>query len=222
MLWHIMSLFSRFGHHEFVVATGHKGSVISDYFLNYRSRNSDFTVDLVSNSVEIHASDVPNWQVTVVDTGEETMTGGRVRRLSRYLEGSPFLLTYGDGLSSVDINCLIDFHRTQGKIATVTAVRPTARFGEIQLSESGVTSFREKPQTTQGLINGGFFVFQPEFLDLIDSDSSILEQEPLERLVAMGQLSAFVHEGFWQCVDTKRDLDYLNQLSQLDQLPWMQ
>lgn len=221
LLWHIMTSFSGYGHTEFVIATGHKASVIKDYFLNYRSLNSDFTVDLASNALEIHAANVPDWKVTIVDTGEETMTGGRVKRLAPFIDNSPFLLTYGDGLSNVDITKLIDFHMSHGKLVTVTAVRPAARFGEIQLSGDTVTIFQEKPQTAQGLINGGYFVVEPNFLDFIDSDESVLEREPLERVVAAGQLAAFVHDGFWQCMDTKRDLDYLNQLALMDQVPWM-
>ncbi len=220
ILWHIMNIYAAGGHRDFVLALGYKASLVKEYFLNYYSLNADFSVDLASGDVAYHSAPRVDWRVTLVDTGLDTMTGGRVRRLREYIGNEPFLLTYGDGVSDIDLDALLRFHRAHGRMATVTAVHPGARFGELALDGDVVSSFKEKPQITQGWINGGFFVLQPEFLDLIDGDSTVLEREPLERVAAMGQLRAYRHEGFWQCMDTVRDRSYLEELWNLGKAPW--
>jgi glucose-1-phosphate cytidylyltransferase len=221
ILWHIMKAYSAYGHTEFFVALGYKGEVIKDYFLNYYSLNSDLTVDLGTGSITHHNSDTDDWRITLVDTGISAMTGARVKRMQSYLETETFFLTYGDGLSDLDLNSLLRFHRSHGKLVTVTAVHPGARFGELYLNEQMVVDFAEKPQVRQGWINGGFFVIEPGFFDYIDSDdSSILEKAPLERAAHDGQLMAYRHEGFWHCMDTKRDHDALEQLWKSGSPPW--
>lgn len=220
ILWHIMRRYAHFGHTKFIVALGYKSEIIKDYFLNYRSLNADFTVDLATGKIQTHGVDNNNWSVTLLDTGISTMTGGRLKRLSKYLGNEPFMLTYGDGLSDLDVNKLLEFHYSHGRMVTVTSVRPIARFGELEIDGSKVTTFQEKPQMNQGWINGGYFVIQPEFLNLIDNDQTILEQEPLEQACKMGELMAFTHDGFWQCIDTKRDLDLLRDLWDRKEAPW--
>ena len=220
ILWHIMNTYAKFEYKDFYVALGYKAEVIKEYFLNYRSLNSDFTVDLSNGIVVAHQQDAVNWRVTLVDTGLNTMTGGRVKRMKDYIGNEAFLLTYGDGLADIDINSLIDFHKEHGKMVTVSAVHPGARFGELGLDGDLVISFKEKPQTTQGWINGGYFVIEPEFFDLIEGDSTILEQDPLERASQMGELMSFQHDGFWQCMDTKRDRDTLELLWKSCNAPW--
>lgn len=212
ILWHIMSHYSKFGYNEFVLALGYKAEVIKNYFLNYSTLSSDFTVNLKSGELDFHDRVGQDWKVTLIDTGLNSMTGGRLGRLRHILSDEPFLLTYGDGLSNVDIRALVDFHRSKNKMVTVTTVRPGARFGELDIDGDNVRSFKEKPQTTQGWINGGFFVIEPRFLDFIACDNTVLEQEPLERVASDGQLNAFKHEGFWQCMDTVRDRNYLDDL----------
>jgi glucose-1-phosphate cytidylyltransferase len=202
------------------VALGYKGTLIKEYFLHYRSLNADFTVDLATGSVVSHQVDDADWRVTLVDTGLESMTGGRVKRLQSFIGNEPFMLTYGDGVADIDLNALLNFHRSHGKMITVTAVRPGARFGELMIDEGKVNSFQEKPQMGQGWINGGFFVIQPEFFDLITADKSILEKEPLEAAARMGELMAYQHDGFWQCMDTKRDHDTLEDLWQKGAAAW--
>ena len=182
--------------------------------------NSDFTVDLKTGSVTPHQLNEVDWKVTLVDSGLHSMTGGRVRRMQSYIGNETCLLTYGDGLSDIDLSRLIDFHKQHGKMVTVTAVHPGARFGELEMNGDHVSSFQEKPQTRQGWINGGYFVIEPEFFDLIDNDKTILEQEPLEIAAKMGELMAFRHEGFWQCMDTKRDNDLLEEHWQKGEAPW--
>lgn len=221
LIWHIMSRFAKYGHTEFVIALGYRGDVIKQYFLNYRTLNSNFTVNLIGGEIIIHDKEVPDWSVTLIDTGLSTQTGGRLRRLADYLKDSPFMLTYGDGVADVDIETLLAFHKNHGKTVTVTAVHPGARFGELELNQNQVTSFAEKPQIRQGWINGGFFVIEPKFLELIADDSTILERAPLENLAQNQELMAFTHEGFWHCVDTKRDLEVLESMWQEDRAIWL-
>lgn len=221
ILWHIMQAFAHFGHKDFYIALGYKAEVIKEYFLNYRALNSDFTVDLASGSVSPHQFDPVDWKVTLVDTGRSTMTGGRVKRMQSFIGNEPFLLTYGDGVANVDLNELIAFHRSHGKMVTVTAVRPAARFGELELDDDRVSSFQEKPQLHGGWINGGFFVIEPAFFDLITDDHFMLEREPLTRAAAMGELMAYRHDGFWQCMDSKRDHDLLESMWGHGNPPWL-
>ncbi|XDZ70414.1 glucose-1-phosphate cytidylyltransferase [Alphaproteobacteria bacterium LSUCC0744] len=220
ILWHIMRTYAHFGHKDFYLALGYKAEVIREYFLHYHLVNSDCTVDLSSGKVVPHQTDEADWRVTLVQTGLNSMTGGRVKRLQSFFCDEPFMLTYGDGLANIDLNALLKFHRSHGKMVTVTAVRPGARFGELMIDSDQVKSFQEKPQMGQGWINGGYFVIQPEFFDLIAGDSTILEREPLEEVARMGELMAFRHDGFWQCMDTKRDRDSLEQLWQAGSAPW--
>ena len=224
MLWHIMSLYSRFGFNDFVIALGYKSEYIKEYFLNFYAKNSDFTINLEDNTISYHKYSENKWKVTLVDTGFSTMTGGRVKRLKPFLEESDnFMMTYGDGLSDVNISQLRDFHASHNKLATVTSVRPNARFGELSIDiQSQVTSLQEKPQVHDGWINGGFFVFRREFLSLIDDDHTILEKSPLMKAAMSNELMAFKHEGFWQCMDTKRDRDYLNQIWDTGNTPWLE
>jgi glucose-1-phosphate cytidylyltransferase len=220
ILWHIMHTYARFGHKEFYIALGYKAEVIKEYFLNYRALNSDFTVDLATGVVHPHQLDSVDWKVTLVNTGDSTMTGGRVKRMQPFIGDEPFLLSYGDGVANVDLDDLLRFHKFHGKMVTVTAVRPAARFGELELDQERVSSFQEKPQLHDGWINGGFFVVQPEFFDLIPDDQSMLEREPLTRAVAMGELMAYRHEGFWHCMDSKRDHDLLEAMWAQGTAPW--
>ena len=220
ILWHIMRSYAHFGHKDFYVALGYKAEVIKEYFLHYRTLNADFTVDLGTGAVTPHQLDEVDWRVTLVDTGQNSMTGGRVKRMQPFIGNETCLLTYGDGVADIDLDALVAFHRSHGKLATVTAVHPGARFGELQLDNLRVTSFQEKPQLGQGWINGGYFVIEPGFFDLIAGDSTILEREPLEQVARMGELMAFKHEGFWQCMDTKRDRDSLENMWQQKSAPW--
>jgi glucose-1-phosphate cytidylyltransferase len=210
ILWHIMKIYDHYGYRRFAIPVGYQGHVIKEYFLGYRDRYADFTVDLVGGMVARHADASEPWTVTVVETGAATMTGGRIKRL----------VTYGDGVANVDIEKLVRFHERHGRLATVTAVRPPARFGAMELHEDRVTSFAEKPQTGAGWINGGFFVFERAVLDYIDGDDMSLEREPLERLAAEGELMAFRHPGFWEPMDTQRDLDSLNRQWASGEAPW--
>ena len=212
ILWRIMKTFANYGHNEFFIALGYKSEVIKDYFLNYYTLNSDFTVDLNSGSVTTHREGRLDWKITLIDTGKDSMTGGRLLRMKEYINDEPFFLTYGDGLSDVNLDNLLSFHKSHGKLVTVTAVHPGARFGELLIENDEVKIFQEKPQTQKGWINGGYFIMQPEFLDFIENHNTILEKEPLEIASKKGQLMAFKHEGFWQCMDTKRDKEYLEQL----------
>jgi len=220
ILWHIMCTYARYGHKDFYLALGYRAEVIKEYFLHYRSLNADFSVDLATGIVTPHQTDDADWRVTLVHTGLESMTGGRVKRLQRFIGNETFMLTYGDGLAKVDLDRLLAFHRSHGKLVTVMAVHPGARFGELEVVGDRVDSFQEKPQTRQGWVNGGYFVIEPRFFDLIAGDATILEREPLEQAAKMGELMAFRHEGFWQCMDTKRDRDALENLWQSGQVPW--
>lgn len=221
LLWHIMSRYAMYGHTDFIVALGYRADVIKRYFLNYREVNSDFTIDLQNGNVRIHNDENNSWTVTLVDTGQETMTGGRLLRLRHLLESESFLLTYGDGVADVNIENLIKFHQKDPKLVTVTAVHPGARFGELLLENGNVLSFAEKPQIGQGWINGGFFVMEPGVFDYLADDTTILERKPLEDIAQLGMMNAFQHEGFWHCVDTKRDLEVLEQLWQSEQRIWL-
>ena len=220
LLWHLMQSFASHGYREFVIAAGYKSQIIKQYFLNYRLLNSDLSVDLSTGEVLEQSDSHLDWKVTVVDTGEHTMTGGRLKRLSKYLDKERFILTYGDGLSNVDINRLVQFHIETQKLATVTAVHPVARFGELTLNNEVVTSFKEKPQTSLGWINGGFFVMEPECLNYIENDQTVLEKYPLSKLAEEGNLAAFRHDGFWQCMDTRRDRDSLEESWISGNAPW--
>ncbi len=220
ILWRIMNHYAEYGHHDFYVALGYKSEVIKEYFLNYYTLNNDFSVNLASGDIEINQVNKLNWRVTLADTGLNTMTGGRLKKMKKYIGGDTFLLSYGDGISDVNIDKLLKFHKSHGKLITVTAVHPSARFGELVLDDNNIVrKFEEKPQTQKGWINGGFFVIEPDFLDLIDNEDTILEKEPLERASLSGQLMAFKHEGFWRCMDTKRDRDSLQKLWERGELP---
>jgi glucose-1-phosphate cytidylyltransferase len=220
MLWHIMNTYAKFGHKDFYLALGYKAEIIKKYFLNYKTLNSDFTVNLSNDELDIHQEGIVDWSVTLLDTGLNSMTGGRVKRMKNFIGNEPFLLTYGDGVADINIEALIKFHKGHGKMATVSAVHPGARFGELDINNNIVSSFKEKPQVTQGWINGGYFVIEPEFFELIEGDDTILEKEPLEQAAKMGELMAFKHEGFWQCMDTKRDRDSLEDLWEISSAPW--
>jgi glucose-1-phosphate cytidylyltransferase len=220
ILWHIMKTYAAFGHKDFYLALGYKAEYVKEYFLNYRSLNADFTIDLGSGSIKSHKSDDVDWRVTLVDTGLNSMTGGRVRRMRELVGNERFLLTYGDGVADIDLDALLAFHQKHGRMVTVSAVRPSARFGELEIDAARVSSFREKPQAGQGWINGGYFVVEPAFFDLIEGDATVLEREPLERAARMGELMAYTHAGYWQCMDTKRDRDSLEELWQSGNAPW--
>jgi glucose-1-phosphate cytidylyltransferase len=212
ILWHIMQTFASFNHKDFYIALGYKSEVIKEFFLNYRALNSDFTIDLKSGNITSDQKDFTDWRVTLLNTGENTMTGGRAKRMVNFANNETIMLTYGDGVADVDINKLLSFHKSHGKMITMTAVRPAARFGELKLDGNKVVSFEEKPQMNDGWVNGGYFVIEPAFFNLIEGDSTLLEREPLERAVSMGELMAYRHEGFWQCMDTKRDHELLESL----------
>jgi len=212
ILWHIMRSYAHFGHKDFYLALGYKAEIIKEYFLNYHSLSTDFTIDLSSGVVEPHSTEYVDWRVTLVNTGLDTMTGGRLKRLRSFIGNEPFMLTYGDGVADIDINALLKFHKSHGKMVTMSAVRPAARFGDLDFDGDKISSFQEKPQLHEGWINGGFFIIEPEFFDLIDDDTQMLEREPLERVVAAGELMAYKHQGFWCCMDTKRDRDLLESM----------
>jgi glucose-1-phosphate cytidylyltransferase len=222
ILWHIMKLYACHGIEDFVVCLGFKGYMIKEYFVNYCLHQSDITVDVGSNSIRMHGAPAENWKVTLVDTGEETMTGGRLKRTAKYLDEDTFCMTYGDGVGDIDVTDLIRFHRSHGAAATVTATQPPGRFGSLRLSdcEELVEGFQEKPPGDGGWINGGFFVLSRSVLDLIEDDRTVWESGPLERLAASGQLHAYKHKGFWQPMDTLRDKNHLEQLWQTGQAPW--
>lgn len=221
ILWHIMNHYAHYGYKDFVVALGYKGEVIKDYFLQYYARNNDFTIDLSNGSVKYINEHTRDWRVTLVDTGAASMTGGRVLRLKDVIGQEDFMMTYGDAVSDVNIGELVRRYREAGRLAMVTAVHPTARFGELQIDDADfVRSFKEKPQVNQGWINGGFFVLSPRVFDYIENDLTTFEAEPLERLAAEGQLKTYRHEGFWQCMDTARDRDMLNKMWDENRAPW--
>lgn len=212
ILWHIMKIFEHHALNDFVLALGYKNEIIKEYFSKYSLLNSDFSIDLKSGNMEMHQVQSEDWNVTLVDTGLETMTGGRIKRLKDFIGNQTFMVTYGDGVGNIDIKNLIKFHKSHKRLATVTAVRPQARFGELEIVDDCVKSFKEKPQLDQGWINGGFFVLEPEVFDLISDDSVMFERQPLEELSSEENLMAYKHHGFWKCMDTKRDLEILNDL----------
>lgn len=220
ILWHIMRIYAARGFNEFLVACGYKGELIKEYFHNFSIHSSDYFIDLASGNRTVVNGCGVDWRVGLIDTGLETMTGGRLLRLRRFLGDEPFMVTYGDGLGDINVCALAEFHRSHGKIATVTAVRPPSRFGNLTLSGSSVCEFAEKPQADDGWINGGFFVFNPEIFDYLEDDESILEREPLERLARERQLMAFRHAGFWQPMDTLRERMLLDALWASGKAPW--
>jgi glucose-1-phosphate cytidylyltransferase len=221
ILWHIMTLYSRHGFNDFVVCLGYRGYMIKEYFANYVLHNADVTIDLAKGAIEYHATKHEPWRVTLVETGEHTMTGGRLKQVARYLDAAePFFLTYGDGLSDVDLTALAAFHRQHGREATVTAVAPPGRFGALEIDQGRVERFSEKPPGDNGLINGGFFVLNPSVLGRIDGDDTVWENAPLEGLAHDGQLMAFRHDGFWAAMDTLRDKNQLESLWASGAAPW--
>ena len=220
ILWHIMMHYSQFGHNDFVLGLGYKGEFIKKYFVDYCSLESNLKVDVGSGTVERHANDHPHWKVELIDTGIATLTGGRIKRLAPYLGNETFMLTWGDGVSNVDLHQLLKFHRSHGKLATVTAVRPPARFGHMTFDGDKVLEFSEKPQAAEGWINGAFFVLEPRIFDYIAGDETQWEKEPMERLSREGQLMAYRHADFWQCMDTLRDRVLLESLWQKGDAPW--
>jgi glucose-1-phosphate cytidylyltransferase len=221
ILWHIMKLYAHFGFNDFVIGLGYKGDYIKRWMIEYSSLQGDLRVSLKDGEVRILEGDREDWTVALVDTGLSTMTGGRIKRLAPHMDNKTFMLTWGDGVADLDVNRLLDFHRSHGKLATVTAVRPPARFGSMTLDgDGGVTTFSEKPQLGEGWINGAFFVLEPGVLDYVADDMTQWEREPLERLAADGQLMAYRHESFWQCMDTLRDKVLLEQLWASERPPW--
>jgi len=219
VLWHILKIFSVHGIHDFVICLGYRGYLIKEYFANYFLHTSDVTLDLVANRMEVHRRQAEPWRITLVDTGEETQTAGRLKRVASYLDGT-FCFTYGDGLSDVNVRELVAFHECQGRLATVTAVQPAGRFGALDIEGQRIVRFHEKPPGDGSWVNGGFFVLEPAVLDYIEGDATVWEREPLERLASDGQLSAFRHEGFWQPMDTLRDKNRLEALWTSGSAPW--
>ncbi len=222
ILWHIMKIYSYYGYNDFIVCLGYKGYLIKEYFAHYFLHESDITFDFRENNAQIiHNQHAEPWKVTLVNTGIETMTGGRVKRIKSYVDGQPFMLTYGDGVADVNIQELVNYHNHHGKIATVTSVQPSGRFGALELSdENQVLGFQEKPRGDGNWINGGFFVLQPEVFDYIEGDQTIFERDPLERLAKNAQFMAYKHYGFWQPMDTLRDKNYLDKLWKTGTAPW--
>jgi glucose-1-phosphate cytidylyltransferase len=220
MLWHIMNIYASYGYKEFVLALGYKGELIKDYFLNYHYRARSLTVKLDTGDIVLHGGNNEDWIVHLIDTGSDTQTGGRIKQLANFIGDEPFMLTYGDGVSNIDIPALLEFHRRQGRLATVTAVRPTARFGQMVVENGQVVQFQEKPQIGEGWINGGFFVMQPQIIDYIQGDQTSWEFESMRQLAAEGQVAAYQHESFWQCMDTLRDVSLLEKLWQEGNAPW--
>ena len=219
IMWHIMQIYWAHGHREFLVAAGYKGNVIKSWFSDFHLHQADLFVDVSTGKRRYENPKSPDWNVGIIDTGDATMTGGRIKRLAPWLSDT-FMCTYGDGVGNVDVKALLEFHRSHGKIATVTAVHPPARFGALSLQGQAVVDFSEKPQTTQGWINGGYFVFEKAVLDYIDGDDTVFERQPMERLSADGELMAFQHDGFWQPMDTIREKQILEQYWQTGNAPW--
>jgi glucose-1-phosphate cytidylyltransferase len=220
VLWHVMKIYSSHGIRDFIICAGYKGYVIKEYFANYFLHMSDVTFDMEKNSMEVHEKHAEPWRVTIVDTGDNTMTGGRLKRVANYVGNETFCMTYGDGVGDVDIAASVSDHKESGKIATVTAVQPAGRFGMLDIEGNSVVGFIEKPEGDGGWINGGFFVLEPSVFDLIENDSTIWEREPLQRLASEGQLNAFHHRDFWQPMDTLRDKQYLEELWHGSNAPW--
>ena len=221
IIWHIMKIYSAFGIHEFIICLGYKGYVIKEYFSNYFLHTSDVTIDMVNNKLEVHQNSTEPWKVTLVDTGEKTMIGGRIKRILPYvMEEDCFCLTYGDGVGDINIKNLIEFHRTQNRLCTVTGMQPPGRFGALQFVGTKVTGFQEKPHGDGGWINGGFFVVSPKVGTYIDGDETVWEKEPMERLAKDGEMSVYFHPGFWQPMDTLRDKNHLEELWSQGKAPW--
>jgi glucose-1-phosphate cytidylyltransferase len=220
ILWHIMKLYSYHGVNEFIVCLGYKGFMVKEYFANYFLHMSDVTFDIANNKMEVHEANAEPWRVTLVDTGENVMTGGRMKRIASYVGEDIFCFTYGDGVADVNIKELIKFHKAQGTLATVTSVQPPGRFGALDIAHGKITAFKEKPQGEGASINGGFFILSPRALDYIENDNTKWEKEPLEKLASEGQLSAYQHNGFWQPMDTLRDKVMLNELWASGKAPW--
>ncbi len=220
ILWHIMNIYAYYGFKEFVIALGYRGDLIKDYFINYHYHERSLTVQLKNGEIATHHGNSEDWIVHLLDTGVDTNTGGRVKRVAEFVGDEPFMLTYGDGVSNIHIPSLIEFHRAQKKLATLTAVRPPARFGQMVIENGKVTQFKEKPQIGEGWINGGFFVLQPEVVKYIEGDQTAWEYESLEKIAADGQLAAYPHEDFWQSMDTLRDVNLLEKLWREGSAPW--
>lgn len=221
ILWHIMNIYSYHGVNEFIVALGYKAEVIKEYFLNFYAINNNITIDLATGKTTIHDGKQPNWKIHLVDTGLHSQTGGRLKRLKNWLgKDETFMLTYGDGVADIDLQALIGFHKSHGKLATVTTVRSPARFGRIGFNGNQVTKFYEKPQSAEGWINGGFFVLHPKAIDYIDSDETIWERSPVEKLAGDGQLMGYHHSGFWSCMDTLKEKNILEELWNSNEAPW--
>lgn len=220
ILWHIMKIYSHYGFNDFIICLGYKGYMIKEYFANYFLHSSDVSIDLARNKIEIMNSQSENWKVTLIDTGLNTMTGGRMKRIQKYIGNEMFMLTYGDGVANININELVEFHKKHGRYATVTAVQPSGRFGAMGISENVVDSFIEKPAGDGSWVNGGFFVLEPQVFDYIKGDETIWERKPLEELAKEGQLAAYKHFGFWKPMDTLRDKRELEQLWQGQKAPW--
>lgn len=222
ILWHVMKSYSYYGHNEFIICAGYKQNVIKEWFSDYYINHSDVTFDFIKKEkITVHTTASEPWRVTVVDTGLGTMTGGRIKRIGQYLDPTePFCLTYGDGVSNVDINKELEFHQSHGKLATMTAVHPDTRFGVLDIEKNCVKAFREKNEADVGWINGGFMILSPKVLDYIEGDATVFEREPLERLAAEGELMAFRHRGFWQCMDTLRDKEKLEKMLAVGKAPW--
>ena len=221
ILWHIMKSYSAYGFNDFIICCGYKQYVIKEYFADYYLHNSDITFNFrAGNKMQIHHNTAEEWNVTLVDTGLETMTGGRLRRVQQYIGNETFMLTYGDGVADVDITRLMQFHKSHGKVATLTTVRPEGRFGVLDITDNLINAFREKNERDVSVINGGFMVLEPKVFDYLDGDTTILERDPLEKLATEGELMAFNHDGFWQCMDTQRDRQRLEELWTSGQAPW--
>jgi glucose-1-phosphate cytidylyltransferase len=220
ILWHIMKIYSSYGMNDFIICLGYKGYLIKEYFANYFLHMSDVTFDIVKNRMEVHQHSAEPWKVTLVDTGEKTMTGGRLKRIENYLDNDDFCFTYGDGLADVDIGKLVALHKSQKTLATLTGTKPPGRFGALNMEKNKIVGFQEKPPGDGGFINGGFFVLSPKVLNYIKEDNTIWEREPLETLAKEGNLSAYVHKGFWHAMDTLRDKVYLEELWESNKAPW--
>lgn len=220
ILWHVMKIYSAHGINDFVICAGYKGYVIKEYFANYFLHMSDVTFDMRDNHMEVHERRSEPWRVTIVDTGDATMTGGRLKRVRHYLDNEPFCFTYGDGVGDIDVAAVVDFHRKEGRLATLTGVQPPGRYGSLGITGTGVTSFQEKPAGEGGWINGGFFVLEPKVIDYIDNDATTWERQPMERLAAEGQMGVYKHTGFWQPMDTLREKNHLEELWAAGKAPW--
>ena len=221
ILWHIMKTYSHYGYNDFIICLGYKGYVIKEYFANYFLHMADVTFDMANNKMQVHKKHAEPWKVTLVETGSNTMTGGRIKRVQSYIGNEPFMVTYGDGVSNVDINALVEFHKNHGRIGTMTAVQPSGRFGALDMSnDNQVLSFKEKPKGDGAWINGGFFVFQPEVFDYIEGDSTVFEKSPLENLAKQEKLFSFRHSGFWKPMDTLREKNEMEGLWSSGNAPW--